>query len=110
MLHRKAVVLNKHSSFRRSAALMAEELTQVGGWRGVCVCVCAQGARVACRLRRHDCPSHLPLLSGLFAFPFLAPEQSSKLLVGRAGLVAGRLVVWVILEVAAVADQPATEV
>lgn len=27
-LHRKAVVLNKHSSFRRSAALMAEELTQ----------------------------------------------------------------------------------
>ncbi|KAL4423340.1 hypothetical protein ABPG77_006135 [Micractinium sp. CCAP 211/92] len=28
VLHRKAVVLNKHSSFRRSAALMAEELTQ----------------------------------------------------------------------------------
>ncbi|KAL4430646.1 hypothetical protein ABPG75_005902 [Micractinium tetrahymenae] len=28
VLHRKAVVLSKHSSFRRSAALMAEELTQ----------------------------------------------------------------------------------
>lgn len=29
MLHRKAVVLSKHTSFRRSAAAMAAELTQV---------------------------------------------------------------------------------